>query len=113
MTHKVAWTPEMDAALIAARAQGLGGNRIGEIVGVSCLLVLNRVRELGMPEFKWPRYFEVEWTPEMDSVLREMRLQGSSTTLIGEVIGVSAPTVMKRVRALGLPERVSRKAVMQ
>ena len=46
---RIAWTSDMDAALIAMRREGCGYSRCGTRIGVDGDIVARRVRELGMP----------------------------------------------------------------
>lgn len=45
----------------------------------------------------------IEWSPEMDAVLRTMRADGAGYHPIGDVIGVDGTVVKRRVIALDLP----------
>jgi hypothetical protein len=45
----IRWTPEMDAALRALRAEGRGQNYIGVRIGVAGEVVARRIKQLGLP----------------------------------------------------------------
>lgn len=90
----IVWTPEMDAALIEARAQGLGYEATGEVIGVANRVVKRRVKQLGLPT--WGRgggKRGTKWTPEMEKTMRDMLDEGYRQYEISERLSVSPSTV--------------------
>lgn len=47
--RRIVWTPEMDAALVAARQKRLNHLACSERVGVSVQYIAPRLRHLGLP----------------------------------------------------------------
>lgn len=94
---------KMQEALRLRRDRGLSSREISRRTG----LTDNTLRKLFRSEKEQLSTcrFKVEWTPDMDAMLRELRADMRSYLYCGDKIGVSAQTAKRRCEFLGLPMR--------